>query len=292
MTVADLLDDKQNVLTTAQRRAMKYIVDHCEESAFLTTAELSKKAGVSEATIVRLARALGLGGYPDLQRILRQEIQGRLSTVDRLAQAIRHAHDGSDICTQVLQQDIENISHTMRNISPEVFQRAVTEIDEAKRIYVAGLRGAHAPALIIGLYLRFLEKDVQLLVPGYGDVWNNLYGVGAGDLVIGISLPRYTRLTIEILEYARRHGASVGTITDSIMSPLAAYADWVLPVSCTLESFIESFTASVSVANALVTAVSIRNSVKTMDVLRDREKLWQEKRIYVVDALPAHSKKQ
>jgi DNA-binding MurR/RpiR family transcriptional regulator len=278
---AHFLQDKQNLLTKAQKQALKYILDHREEAVFLTATLLSGKAGVSEATVVRLAQVLGFSGYAALQKRLREDFRDRLSTVSRLKASVRKAGEEGDILTKVVQEDIRNLTDTLRDISVESFHQAVSDIRSAGRVYAAGLRGANAPAVILSLYLRFLKKDARLLVPGSGDVWNNLIDIGPEDLVIGISLPRYTRVTVEILEYARAKGARVGAITDSLLSPLAPLSDWVLTVHSRLDSYIESFTAIVSLVNALLTAVSVQSPEETLKALEEREALWEAKKIYV-----------
>jgi DNA-binding MurR/RpiR family transcriptional regulator len=282
MSINNILANDRIQLTEAQKRAVQYLMDHYEESIFLTASKLAKKAGVSEATVVRLAQVLGFDGYPKLQQMLRNSFQDRLTTVTRLERTIQHVRDDGDILTYVMQKDLRNLSETLRDISPEAFRQAVTDMQNAKHIYVVGLRGAHAPALLLALYLRFLEKEASPVIPGYGDVWNTLHGIGTDDLVIGISLPRYTRLTIDILEYAKEKGVRVGAITDSLVSPLARKADWVLLVHSKLDSFIESFTASISLVNALLTALSVHNPEETMRALKEREILWQKKGIYVI----------
>ncbi|MCE5280484.1 MAG: MurR/RpiR family transcriptional regulator [Deltaproteobacteria bacterium] len=282
MPIQTILSEKRIHLTDAQRRAAQYIMDHYEEAIFLTASKLAQKAGVSEATVVRLAQVLGFDGYPKLQQMLRKNLQSRLTTVTRLEQTVQHVRSDGDILTKVMQEDIRNLSETLQDISLETFHRAVADMTRARRIYVVGLRGAHAPALVLALYLRYLEKQASPVIPGYGDIWNTLHGLDSVDLVIGISLPRYTRLTIEILEYAKAKGARVGAITDSLVSPLARKADWVLPVHSKLDSFIESFTAAMSLVNALLTAMSIQNPEETMKALKEREVLWQRKGIYVL----------
>ncbi len=50
MPINTLLADNRIQLTEAQKRAAQYIMDHYEESIFLTASKLAEKAGVSEAT--------------------------------------------------------------------------------------------------------------------------------------------------------------------------------------------------------------------------------------------------
>jgi DNA-binding MurR/RpiR family transcriptional regulator len=281
MSFKSLLSEKKVRLTSAQQRALEYIINNYEEAIFLTASRVAQRAGVSEATIVRLAQALGFDGYPAMQRMLREDLQSRLSTVTRLEQTVKNVRNEEDILVKVMQEDLRNLTQTLRTLPIETFRSAVVDMGKAQRIFVAGLKGSHGPALILARYLQFLKEKTYLLEPGYGDLWDTLYGVGPSDLVIGISFPRYTTLTVEILAYAHDQGARIGVITDSILSPLATYADWVLPVHCQLDSFIESFTAAVSLVNALLTAMSIQNPEETLRSLKGREHLWKEKNIYI-----------
>ena len=290
MPFQELLVDNRVRLTPSQRRIMQYIVDNYEEAIFLTASQLAHSVGVSEATVVRLAQALGFDGYPGMQSKFREGLQNRLSTVTRLEHTVDHVRQVGDVVVKVLQEDIQNLSQTLRNLPIEVFEQAVADMEKAKRIFVVGLRGAHAPALTLATYLRFLGKQAQLLVPGHGELWDILQGLEKTDLVIGISFPRYTSVTVEILEHARRQRARVGAITDSPLSPLARHAHWVLPAECQLDSFIESFTAATSLVNALLTAISIQKPGKTLRILREREALWEEKRVYVSSSRKRNSK--
>jgi len=269
---------------------MHYIIEHYEEAIFLTASQLAENVGVSEATVVRLAQALGFDGYPGMQRKFRQGLQDRLSTVTRLEHTVDHVRQTGDIVVKVLQEDIHNLSQTLRNLSLDIFERAVADLSSAKRIFVVGLRGAHAPALTLSTYLRFLGKQAHLLVPGHGEMWDILQGLGRSDLVVGISFPRYTQVTLEVLEHARKKRARVGAITDSPLSPLARHAHWVLTAHCQLDSFIESFTAATSLVNALLTAMSIQSPGKTLRILREREALWEEKGVYTSNPRDRKSK--
>ena len=283
MPFQELLVDNRVRLTPSQRRIMQYIVDNYDEAIFLTASQLARRVGVSEATVVRLAQALGFDGYPGMQKKFRKGLQDRLSTVTRLEHTVDHVRQMGDVVVKVLQEDIQNLSQTLRAFPLEIFERAVSDMQSAKRIFVIGLRGAHAPALTLATYLRFLGKQAHLLVPGHGEMWDILQGLGSSDLVVGISLPRYTQVTLEVLEHARKKRARVGAITDSPLSPLARHAHWVLTAHCQLDSFIESFTAATSLVNALLTAMSIQSPGKTLRILREREALWEEKGVYTTN---------
>lgn len=282
MPLHALILKKKLHLTRSQERIVKYIMDHYDEVLFMTCFKLARNVGVSEATIIRLAQTFGFKGYPGMQRYLRGRLKNRLSTVMRLEKSISRGSPAADVLTKHIRQDITNLTRTLQEMPFAAFQEAVDSILAARCIYFIGMRGAHAPALILAVYLRFLNRNVVLLTPGYGDVWNTIYPIGEQDLAVAVSIPRYYRLTVELLEYAYNKGAKTGAITDSALSPLARYAGWVLPVHCHLDSYIESYTAAVSVASALVTAVSMKNPEETMAELKKHEELWKEKKDFIM----------
>jgi DNA-binding MurR/RpiR family transcriptional regulator len=275
-----LFQDKITNLTEVQRRILSYMMDNFEHAIFLNASKIAKKAGASEASVVRLAQTLGFDGYPAMQRELQRHFHYRLSTVNRLVIAEKELDDEQDIFVKVMQEDVQNLAETLRGMSRQTFNQAVSDIWSARRVFVLGVKEAHAPALVLANTLKRFMKGIKLLVPRDGDVWDDVFDIESKDLIIGISFPRYARLTVEILKYAHEHGARVGAITDSLVSPLAAYADWVLPARCKMESVFITFTSTMSVINSLITALSLKNTKSTMRKMKELELLWKEKQIY------------
>lgn len=275
-----LLQGKRDQLTKAQMRILSYIMENFDEAIFLNATKIGKKASVSESSVIRLSQALGFEGYPAMQRKLQEHFNYRVSTVSRLSQTVKDAQDTESVFVKSMQEDIHNLKETLRGISKETFEQAVSDMWSAKRIFIVGFKEAHAPALVLSNSIGYFKEGIFLIEPKVGHIWDSIFDIGSGDLMIGISFPRYTRLTVEIVEFSQQRGAKVGVITDSLISPLAAYANWIIEAKCRLKSFIESFTSAMSVVNALITALSLKDSKKTMRIMREREKLWKEKRVY------------
>lgn len=280
MDLLGFFSGKETRFTPTQKRIVHYITDHPGEALLLSVSDLARRAKVSEASVVRLAQALGFDGYTALQKEFHKNVKDRLSTVARIEQTVTHIRNAEDALVKVFQQDIENLSKTLAGVPVEVFGKVVSEIQNSPRVFVLGLRGAHAPAVLLATYLRFLGKNVNLLTSGHGELWDIVQKFNSKDLVIGIGIRRYTRTTVEVLEFARSRGAKVGVITDAPLSPLVRHAHWSLMVHCDLDSYIESFTAAVSLINAILTAVATLNRRATLRNLRARETLWKQKGIY------------
>ncbi len=275
-----LIRKKRANLTKAQLRILTYILDNIEEAIFLNASKLGKKVSVSESSVIRLSQSLGFEGYPAMQRKLQEHFNYRVSTLGRLNQTLTEFKDTESVFVKSIQDDIDNLNETLRGISKDTFEYAVSEMWKAQRIFIMGFKQAHAPALVLASTISYFKDRVYLIDPRVGHVWDQIYGVGKNDLVIGLSFPRYARFTVEVIEYAKQHDANVGVITDSLVSPLAAYADWLIEAKCKSESLFESYTSSMSIVNALITGLSLKDPKETMRQMADREKLWREKRVY------------
>jgi DNA-binding MurR/RpiR family transcriptional regulator len=284
------LKGKSGFLTGAQRRLLEYILAHEEEAVFLKIGDIARKGKVSEATVVRLAKALGFKGFPELQRELQRLFRNKLTTTSRLRKTAEKVGGEKDVVTKVLQMDINNIAGTLEQTSIPEFRRFVKEMASAQRIIIIGLRSVHSLAIFLGMALEFLRKNVWVVQPGIGDMWDRLLDLRKGDLVIGISFPRYTQQTVEVLRFAKQKGVKTLAITDTLISPLAQYADHVLTARCKMDSFIESFTAPLSLINALVTALGIQDPQSTFASLQSLERIWRTQQIYYPDKLEKRSK--
>jgi DNA-binding MurR/RpiR family transcriptional regulator len=131
--------------------------------------------------------------------------------------------------------------------------------------------------------LRFLGREVILLVPGTGEMWDQVRDLGSEDALVGFSFPRYTRLTVEVMEYAKERSARVLAVTDGDLSPLKRSALCSLMVPYRIDSYVESFTASLSLVNALVTALAFKSRDDNIHALSEMESLWEREGVYWKD---------
>lgn len=263
-----------------QKLIAEYLLIKYDKAAFMTAAKLGATIRVSESTVVRFAYALDYEGFPHMQKALQDIVKKRLTTVDRLQMAV---HDKQEqVLDKVLRNDITNIRLTMEEISREDFAEAVTMILAAKNIYIISLRSATALGLFLNFYLHLLLKNCRI-ISGAGTLFDQLTAVETGDLVIGISFPRYSRQTVEGLKYAQEKGATTLAITDSVISPLARFSKVVLVAQSDMTSFIDSFVAPLSVINALIIAVGTKESHRTEEALKQLEKIWKTFNIYYTE---------
>lgn len=274
-----LIQGKYIRLSKGQKLIAEYILKNYDKAAFMTAAKLGVAVGVSESTVVRFASEIGFSGYPKLQKALQELIKNKLTTVQRLELRNDYFTDG-DALKGVLKADMENIRATLEKINQNTFQNVVKSIFEAKRIYIIGLRSSTAIAEFLGFYLNIILQNVKVVSYGISDVFEQMISVGEGDLVIGIGFPRYAAKTIDALEFSRDRGAKVVALTDSLLSPLATKADYTLIAQSNMASFVDSLVAPLSVINALIIAVGMREKENISDVFANLEQIWQNYNVY------------
>ena len=277
-----LIQGKFIRLSKGQKLIAEYILKYYDKAAFMTAAKLGTSVGVSASTVVRFAIELGFSGYPKLQKSLQELIKNKLTTVQRLELRNDYFSDG-DALKGVLKADMENIRATLEKINQNTFEDVVKNIFEAKRIYIIGLRSSTALADFLGFYLNIILQNVKIVSYGISDVFEQMISVGDGDLVIGIGFPRYAAKTIDALAFAQDRGAKVVALTDSLLSPLAAKADYTLIAQSNMASFVDSLVAPLSVINALIIAVGMREKENISDIFGNLEKIWQTYNVYSIN---------
>jgi DNA-binding MurR/RpiR family transcriptional regulator len=266
-------------LSKGQKRIAEYIVNHYDKAAFMTASKLGDKVQVSESTVVRFAIALGYDGYPALQKALQEMIRNRLTAVQRVEMTGDMSE--SAVLGTVFKADMQNIRQTIEDLDEANFSRTVDALCEAERVYVVGVRSSAPLAQFLGYYMNFIRDNVMVITSGISDVLEQVARVGEKDVVLGISFPRYSRRTIEAMNYAKGKGATVVSLTDTPLSPLGEASDFCLTARSDMASFVDSLVAPLSMINALIVAMSLRHREEVSEHFAQLESLWERNHVYV-----------
>ena len=279
----DLITKIQSELpgfSKGQKQIARFILEHYDKAAFMTASRLGVTVGVSESTVVRFATELGYDGYPHLQRALQEMIRNKLTSVQRMEVA-GDRMGGRDVLQTVLHADTDMIRVTLDEIDRDAFQGAVDALMGAKRIYILGVRSSSALASFLGFYFNLLFENVTLVhTNSVSEIFEQVLRVGPGDVLFGISFPRYSKRTLRAMKYARDRGARVIALTDSQLSPLARVADHVLLARSDMASFVDSLVAPLSVINALIVAVGMSRRDEIEQKFNKLERIWEEYDVY------------
>ncbi len=278
--VLKLISEKYAGLSKSHRHISDYIKENYDKAAFMTAAKLGETVGVSESTVVRFACELGYDGYPDLQKALQTLARSRLTSVQRIELA-GNRMDSSDVLEKVVGTDIENLRHTLDEVSKQDFDRAAETIAAAKRIYVIGVRSSASLASFMAFYFNHIFDNVHSVnTTSVSEMFEQILKISPGDVLIAATFPRYSQRTVKAARYAHGCGACVVSITDSASSPIVKYSDIPLFAKSDMASFVDSLVAPLSIINALIVAVGLRHEKDLSETFEKLERVWEEYNVY------------
>ena len=271
---------KTGTFSKGQKLIGAYILKSYDKAAFMTASKLGKTVNVSESTVVRFAAELGYDGYPAMQKALQEMIRNKLTAVQRI-EVSNDRIGNHDILSMVMHADAENIQATLEEVDRRDFDCSVSSILSARRIYILGVRSASALASFLGFYFNMMMENVVVAhTNSSSELFEQILRIGEGDVIIGISFPRYSKRTVKAMRYAKDRGATAIAITDSKASPLADLADHSLMAKSDMASFVDSLVAPLSLVNALIVAVSRKKSEEISGTFSKLEKIWDEYEVY------------
>lgn len=195
-----------------------------------------------------------------------------------------------EVLTEILESDMENIKGTMEEIDKEAFSMAADMIQNARRIYICGIRNCEPLADFLGFYLNMMFEEVHVVrTSSASEIFEQLMRIGSEDVLIGISFPRYSMRTLKAMELANNRSARVISITDSIHSPLNLYSSCNLICKSAMASVVDSLTAPLSVINAMIVTLCLKNQNALKESIETLDNLYEDYQFYGPDEMESLS---
>ncbi len=275
----DKLKERYPTFSKGQKLIARYIIEHYDKAAFLTAAKLGEEVGVSESTVVRFAAELGFAGYPQMQRTVQEIARSRLTTLQRME--LTDDMPGATLLQNVLHADMDNLRRTLESTDAAQFEAVVDKIYTARRVYLLGVRSSTPLVQFMGYYLSYIMDNVRIVTAGISDILEQLVHIESDDVLVAVSLPRYSQRTLDGARYAHERGAPILAITDSMSAPLCRYADNVLVVQNNTVSFVDSLVSPFSIVNALIAYLGLRKRREASAKFAALERIWDDYHVYM-----------
>jgi RpiR family carbohydrate utilization transcriptional regulator len=249
-----------------------------------TLASVAREAGVSEPTVLRFCRTIGVSSFKDLKIELAQCVAaGNESRIGPPAN-VRPVHQSDTIqnaTDKVFVMAIDALSRTQRGLSKLAIERAALAIVKARRVVIFGL-GASA---IVAADAQHKLFRLGIAAAAYSD--SHLQAMSAAtlgpeDVVLAISLTGRARDVIETTGVGLQGGATVVSVTRSA-SPLAAMAHIVLPID--IDEPVQIWTpmtsrlAHLAAIDALVVGVALLSPPSSQECLRRMQAALTARRV-------------
>ena len=259
VTLAEQLRKANDILSPAEKRIARVFLAHYPVAGLESVHRLAEKSNVSPPTVLRLFSRLGIGSYPEMQKMLRDEIAARTSSPLEMygarlppstdATGLAFVADSRRVLTQGLEATFESISES------EVLETARLLANPRRRIWTLGGRFSDLLAQYLTIHLQLLRKDVAHV----GQLEHNrtfaLMDFGPKDVIIAFDYRRYQDSTIEFLSHAKQSKATTVLFTDPWLSPAARHADHVLSCSVKASSPFDSLASAFALVETVIAGV-------------------------------------
>lgn len=254
--------------------AARYVLDRPKDVALLSMREQARQAGVQPATMTRLAKRLGLTGYDDLRDMYAAAVRnGDLGFAGRAdAQVTTQKLKGDKaLAAEILGSIARQIDTMTRPQALDSIVACAKALAGARRIYCLGLRSSHS----VGWQLHYVLSLI-------GERTLHLEGIGATgadalasatdrDVLLIVTVLPYTRLAVELAEYAVQLGLPIIGITDSAVSPIAKIAEHAIFVPTDSPSFFHTMSPAFAVAEVLAAIVAGRGGRDALSAIRRKD---------------------
>ena len=255
MNLRDVIAASAERLSPAERLVADAVAADPSAVAFGTVASVAERAGVSGPTVVRLAAKLGYDGFPGMQAQVQEELANRLRPA---AERIR-LQESNDALGRTLATSVANVTATLERADRKRFAEAATLLADTERtVFVLAGDATAGIASMIATELFELRDAVVTLHGAPSTVARSMVDMARGDVLLVVEVRRYERWVLEATADARRRGAHVLAVTDSLTSPLAEGAAATFVVDAEGAGPFDSHVATLALGSALVTEVAAR----------------------------------
>lgn len=223
MTVMERIDKEYSGMSRAQQKIVHYLQENMRDLLLDSLAVFSKKAGSSEATVVRFAYHLGYSGYTDLQKCLRSEMMDKSEAAEP---AVKAEAGPFAACTE---DACRRLEQTMAKLDVTTLEHACAALMEAENVLVIG----YLHSLGMGAQLFNMLDDMRpfvdfcRLLPDAYEINRRMHKNAA---VMVVSFAPHYRYSYDLIRRASERQCKVVLMTDSRLNPLTKYADHLLVV--------------------------------------------------------------
>ena len=271
-----LINSFEGKLTDADQELIHIILGEPSEAVYLSSAELASKAAVHASTVVRLARKLVFDGFPEMRQKLRQDVEFKKNSSDKIRQRIDLIEKGSNL-SDLIESEIAAIAAISNTVSQNQIDEVVNKIYKAKSIFIVG-RGSAAP-LMTHFERRLRRSGIQCraaLNLQRRDLAEQLIGIQKGDAIVVFGFQSINSLPSgysSLIESAKSIGAHSIAIGDSTILTARPKPDIVLSVSRPKEGVMQLRSGPMLICEALAMTLLHKKSKKAVRGVESLEHL-------------------
>jgi len=174
----------------------------------------------------RFAARLAYPGYSSFRAHWQQQLQASMEPLDKLQQQRTAPAAHQQRLHEALLAGSAQVQAAAALLAPDTIDAIAALLAQARRIAVLG---CDVSAYLAGYgvsYASLFHSDVQAIssLGGASEAQRRVMALTPQDVLLALSLPRYSILTVELCAQASEQGVPVIVLADSPTSPVIAHA--------------------------------------------------------------------
>jgi RpiR family carbohydrate utilization transcriptional regulator len=258
-------------LSAKRREIIRPVFDNPQDFVLLSARSLGQRLRINAATVVRITQTMGFAAYRDFQRYLHGLSIAKGTSLDAMKASLPRTGGIISLIRDSLDRDLANLNSLRHSLDLKAVGAVAARFYKSPRILIFAGDLAATLAAYLEHHLTILSLPV-VSATSWGRIMHLSRSATKKDIVIAISFRKGLRQTIEGLQQAHAKGAYCVGITDTYVSPVAQFCDEVYIASIEAPPFGASYTAPMTVINALLVACANQRRSRTLSLLRAAER--------------------
>lgn len=256
-----------SLLSPKRQELFRPVLENPRDYVLLNVRELAYKLKVDPATALRVAMKMGFSSYREFQHYLHELSVSQATSLDTMGTSKTKGSDLSAHVREAVDVDVRNLQKFRNALDTDRIAAVAKKIHRARRIIILG--GDLATNLVGFLHYHLILLGFPAVTAtSSGEAAHLSSSSGKGDLLIAMSFRRGLRQTVEGLRQARANGAYCIGIADTMVSPIALFANECFIASVETPSFGASYAAPMCLLNGVLTAVGHYDRKRSMELLK------------------------
>lgn len=256
-------------LSGKRQEIIRPALESPRDFVLLNVRDMARRLSTGPATILRIVQALGFRSYREFQHYL-HDLSVTSATILDSMQAAGNTAQPPKFLRDSRKQIQQNLTFVQNHVDLQQILKIATRINDANRILLLG--GDMASSLVNYMEYHLTIAGLPVLAAvAPGRATHLARSTNEKDIVIGISFRRGLRMTIEGIERAKKNGAYCIGITDSMLSPLARFANELVIVPINSLSFAASYVAPLALIDLITASVGSLRRKKVVDRLKEAD---------------------
>ena len=227
-------------LSRRLQQITRYAMSNPNDMALETIVVIAERADVPPSSLIRFAKSFGFNGFREMQKVFQQGLVNSSSDYRKHVQTLnRQVSQQGEVALSnrdnFINGGIEALHELRESVTDGQIENAAAILSKANVVHVAAQRRSFPIAAYLTYALSHLSVPNILLDSVGGMFAEQGKTVRKGDVVLAVSFSPYANEVLKLVEVVHERKVPVIVIIDSVLSPLAPFADVCLEVKETEE---------------------------------------------------------